>query len=1036
MVKNMKNKQVKNHAWLSIFMAMFIGFTANMASADRGIKNQFPSMEKDFLQFKAGNHVMGFKPDKVYLANTTGFLSVEFLGAHHVTPKATAADTNKNEEVLPQDHGETLSNLRQVEYRDLWDGITLRYDAAHEGISESTYFLQPGADVADIRLQYNADTELQKDGSLKITLSSQQGYITESRPVAWQEFNGRKKVVQVAYEIKDGTIGFKTGDYDKNHELIIDPTYQWHTFHGSSGDDVGLGIAVDGSGNVYVTGYSSASWGSPVNGHSGGIDIVTLKLDSSGTLQWNTFLGAASSDVGRAIAVDGTGNVYVAGYSEASWGSPVNAYSNGGDIVVFKLNSSGALQWNTFQGSTNYDYGYGIAVDGSGNVYATGHSNATWGTPVNNRSGNNDIVALKLNSSGVLQWNTFHGSSSSDSATGIAVDGSGNVYVAGTSDASWGTPVNSHSGSTDIVALKLNSSGVLLWHTFHGSASSDNGQGIAVDGSDNVYVTGSSDGSWGSNVKNAQSGYYDIVVLKLNGSGEYQWNTFHGSAGWDEGHSIAVDETGNIYVTGKSVLTWGAPINPYSGSGASDIMVLKLDNSGTRAWHAFYGSADYDEGQGIAVDGSKNIYVTGFSSASWDTPVSIYNGSKDIVALKLGPYSTLSITKNGTGSGMVTSTPAGIDCGTDCTESYNDSTTVSLTATPDTNFTFTGWSGNCTGTTSPLEVVINADNSCTATFVLNTYTITASAGANGTIGPNGDTTVNHGSDQAFSITPETGYHVADVLVDGTSVGATTSYTFTNVTATHTIAASFAINTYTINASAGANGTIGPNGEATVNHGSDQAFSITPETGYHVADVLVDGTSVGAATSYTFTNVTATHTIAASFAINTYTITASAGTNGTINPNSDTTVNHGSNQAFSITPATNYHVADVLVDGASVGATTSYTFTNVTAKHTIAASFAIDTHILMIRRTKAGTVTSIPTGINCGSDCSENYDHGTDITLNATPAAGGFFIGWSGSGCTGTTECTVTMDSDKEIFAVFQNDFPWPMFLPAITKGIQ
>src|SRR5204863_167787 len=147
-------------------------------------------------------------------------------------------------------------------------------------------------------------------------------------------------------------------------------------------------------------------------------------------------------------------------------------------------------------------------------------------------------------------------------------------------------------------------------------------------------------------------------------------------------------------------------------------------------------------------------------------------------------------------------------------------------------------------------------------------------------------------------------------------------------ATHTIAASFAIDTYTITASAGANGSIAPNGAVSVNAGDNQSFTITPDTDYHVADVLVDGVSVGAVTSYTFTNVHATHTIAASFAIDTYTITASAGANGSIAPNGAVSVNAGDNQSFTITPDTDYHVADVLVDGVSVGAVASYTFTNV------------------------------------------------------------------------------------------------------------
>src|SRR5204863_307873 len=141
--------------------------------------------------------------------------------------------------------------------------------------------------------------------------------------------------------------------------------------------------------------------------------------------------------------------------------------------------------------------------------------------------------------------------------------------------------------------------------------------------------------------------------------------------------------------------------------------------------------------------------------------------------------------------------------------------------------------------------------------------------AHGSIAPSGAISVNYGADETFTITPDTDHHIADVLVDGASVGAVGSYTFTNVHAAHTVAASFAIDTYSITASAGANGSIAPSGAVSVNAGADEAFTITPDADYHVADVLVDGVSVGAVGSYTFTNVHAAHTIAASFAIDTY-----------------------------------------------------------------------------------------------------------------------------------------------------------------------
>ena len=221
-----------------------------------------------------------------------------------------------------------------------------------------------------------------------------------------------------------------------------------------------------------------------------------------------------------------------------------------------------------------------------------------------------------------------------------------------------------------------------------------------------------------------------------------------------------------------------------------------------------------------------------------------------------------------------------------------------------------------------------------------TQILTANAGANGSISPSGTTNVFAGSSQSYTITANTGYHVADVQVDGVSVGAVTSYTITSVNANSVVTATFAADTvsYTINASADANGTISPSGAVTAFQGTSQPFAITPATGYHVADVQVDGSSVGAVTSYTFTNVSAGHSINASFAINTFTITASSGGNGTVSPAGATSVNYGDSLGFTITPAAGYYIADLVVDGVTVSAASSYTFTNVTASHTISADF--------------------------------------------------------------------------------------------------
>jgi hypothetical protein len=317
----------------------------------------------------------------------------------------------------------------------------------------------------------------------------------------------------------------------------------------------------------------------------------------------------------------------------------------------------------------------------------------------------------------VLQWNTFNGSTLDDYSYDIAIGG-GNIYVTGQSEATWGTPGHAFSGGNDIVVFKLNSSGALAWNTFHGSTYYDDyGYGIAVDGGGNVYVTGKSYSTWGSPV-NPYSDNSDIVVLKLDSSGTLAWNTFHGSTYPDEGKGIAVDGTGNVYISGSSQKTWGSPLHAYNGFTSYDIVALKLNSSGAYQWHTFYGSTSTDYGNGIAVDGNENIYVAGSSNATWDTPVNPYTGTgnADILIFMLDNKSTLTITKAGTGLGTVTSTPPGIDCGTDCIETYVDQSTITLTATPDPKFTFAGWSGDCIGKTNETSVLIDGNKSCTATF--------------------------------------------------------------------------------------------------------------------------------------------------------------------------------------------------------------------------------------------------------------------------------------------------------------------------------
>jgi len=273
---------------------------------------------------------------------------------------------------------------------------------------------------------------------------------------------------------------------------------------------------------------------------------------------------------------------------------------------------------------------------------------------------------------------------------------------------------------------------------------------------------------------------------------------------------------------------------------------------------------------------------------------------------------------------------------------------------------------------------VTEDHTIHADFSVIQYTITASAGDGGSISPMGDVGVSHGGSQTFNITPNVGYEINDVLVDGGSVGAASSYTFTNVTANHTIHADFSLNKYTITASAGGGGSISPVGAVVVSHGQSQGFNITPNAGYEINDVLVDGSSVGAVSSYTFTNVTANHTIHADFGLNKYTITASAGGGGSISPDGDVVVSHGQSQTFNITPNVGYAISDVVVDGTPVGLVSSYTFTNVTGNHWIHAAFNMIQYTITASAGSGGSISPVGDVV---------VSHGQSQGFNITPDAG-------------------------------------------------
>jgi hypothetical protein len=262
-----------------------------------------------------------------------------------------------------------------------------------------------------------------------------------------------------------------------------------------------------------------------------------------------------------------------------------------------------------------------------------------------------------------------------------------------------------------------------------------------------------------------------------------------------------------------------------------------------------------------------------------------------------------------------------------------------------------------------------------AYFSIDVFTVTTSVAGNGTIAPSGTVNVSYGTDRQFGISPGTGYHLDSLLVDGVHSDSTTSYTFRNVIADHALAAHFSINVYTITSSVIGNGTISPSGTTNLNYGSNQRFTYTPDLGYHLDSVLVNGDKVDSTNGYTFANVISNHSIVVHFSLNEYTLTASAIGGGMISPVGSVIVSHGGNQSFNLTADTGYHIDSVLVDGSRIDSNYSYTFYNVSGSHTIAAFFSINNY----------TITAIASGggnINPSGSVIVNYGSSKTFTFSA------------------------------------------------------
>ncbi|MCK5560986.1 MAG: SBBP repeat-containing protein, partial [Thermoplasmata archaeon] len=572
-------------------------------------------------------------------------------------------------------------NYQELLYENIYDNIDLRYYTTEKGLKYD-FIIHPFGDPNKIRISYEGVEEMYIDSNGNLILNTPLGTIIDSELFIYQDINNNENKIEGKFNIIDPmSYGFNImGKYDNNKAIIIDPLV-YSTYIGGSGEDYGRSIALDSTGNAYLTGYTHSSnfpitSGANDTTHNGNADVFVAKLNPAGNsvfdLIYSTFVGGSNIDRAYGIALDSTGNAYVTGYTYSSNfpitpGANDTTYNGVVDGFVIKLNPTGStLLYSTFFGGSNDDRGHAIALDSGSNAYVTGYTKSANflivpGANDPTHNGLEDGFVLKLNPTGsTLLYSTFVGGSNDDCGYGIALDSTGNAYVTGYTFSSnfpktTGANDTTYNGGGDGFILKLNPTGsTRLYTTFFGGTSQDCGYGITIDSTGNAYVTGS---TYGSNFPTAPANVYDATyngngdgfALKLNPTGStVLYSTYVGGSEADGGTSIALDSTGNAYVTGRTQSpnfpTTSASAYDTTYNGGFDIIVLKLNPTGsTLLYSTFVGGSESEDGYGIVIGSTNNTYIVGRTGSSSDFPITSgaydtsYNGDfRDVFMFRLG----------------------------------------------------------------------------------------------------------------------------------------------------------------------------------------------------------------------------------------------------------------------------------------------------------------------------------------------------------------------------------------------------------------
>ena len=563
-----------------------------------------------------------------------------------------------------------LPTFESVRYAGVYPGIAIDWYGAG-GTLEYDFRLAAGADPDRIAIRAAGADNVRVAANGDLVIDAGGEAIRQAAPVAYQRGPAGRDPVDSAYRVVDGVVGFELGAYDRTRPVVIDPLLLDHsTYFGGASADTAEGIAVDDQRAAYVVGTTASTNatfnvtpGVPQNNVQGGSDIFVAKLpNAAGFLEYSTYIGGDNLDQAADIAVDSAGAAYVTGLTvgttfDVTVGAHDSSQNGGVDAFVTKLSPDGSeFEYSTFLGGTGNENGRGIAVDGDGDIYVAGDTSST-DYPVageveaDGGDAATDAFVTKLSPDATaadsdIAFSTYVGGSAADAARAIAVDPAEAAYVVGeTSSIDFNTQgeFDGNAPGDDAFALKLAPSGSsLTYSTYLSGTNSDGANDVAVDSTGAAFVAGHARENLETTAGAIQSapaggvGDFDAFVTKINPAGSARaYATYLGGTGGEFDPDIALGPAGSAFLYGDTASTnfpTTAAARLEQDSGGNDLYVAQINSTGTGLHYSTYlGGGDTDLGDGIAVDETGEAMIAGqTSSTDFDTELEIEGDGGDL----------------------------------------------------------------------------------------------------------------------------------------------------------------------------------------------------------------------------------------------------------------------------------------------------------------------------------------------------------------------------------------------------------------------